>query len=165
MLNGILEREWLALLWRMQGLLATTSSGWKKWRTANVISQRWATNTAKKIPAFAKRMTATWVKILRICYHNLFGFTTLSSYFWKFHQWPHHKRVTYPAKRLHSACGQSHMRACLHPRFCSAFSVVYRKEMNSINMCTTITSTNLSNQYQYIPLWFMFKRCWNVTLI
>ena len=112
---------------------------------------------------FAKRMTATWVKILRICYHNLFGFTTLSSYFWKFHQWPHHKRVTYPAKRLHSACGQSHMRACLHPRFCSAFSVVYMQEMNSINMCTTITSTNLSNQYQYIPLWFMFKRCWNVT--
>ena len=158
MLNWILEREWLALLWRMLGLLAITSSGWKKWRT-NVISQRWATNTAKKIPTFAKRMTAMWVKILRICYHNLFGFTTLSSYFWKFHQWPHHKRVTYFQPNDYTLL----MHACLHPWFCSAFSVVYRQDRNSINMCKTITSTNLSNQYQNISLWFMFKRCWNVT--
>ena len=96
--NAILEREWLALRWHMQGCWATDVgptpnqrlaimlARWAKWHRTNVICRRRANKTGDKMPALAQQIIAIWgdcdfLSMRITCSLNtLNGFPTLTLY-------------------------------------------------------------------------------------
>ena len=66
--NAILEREWLALRWHMQGLLSyerwtnieSTVGNYATQTRKKVICQCSTKNTANLVPMLAQRITAIW---------------------------------------------------------------------------------------------------------